>query len=1165
MNALIIALNQLSETWWPYVAHATWQSALVGGLLLAVVWFGRRWAAPLRYGLLLIALVKFAVPPMVSVPTGLFNWTGPLVPEVSRTAPILLPLPEESASLSDFEIIPPSEFTDEISLSPALTVPGPSLDWRAWLLLLHGIGCAAVLLWIAGQFVWLSRMSRRAHSVREGDLRRRFDALCRQIGLRRSIRLLISPDETPPIAFGVLRPTVMIPSSVLKELSSQEIDTILAHELAHHRRADTWINWFQILLAALWWFNPVVWLLNRAVRKTREDCCDDLLLSRNVTTTGAYCDALLRAASRLSGRVPAGAVLGFAERLHPLADRLRRIMDQSLRRSPRLSVMGILVVIVMAGFLLPGLPGAKQGEGDVSSEEVTESSITSPSGLNHRLQGPIVASQTPLNQILTLLGAESGLRFSVDQGMNPKVTFSLESPTVREVLDIVLSEHDLDYLISENRDVRIGVKNRIILHEPSNLVTQSFSPKHISIDSLKEPLSSVKTDMGQLIFEPDGNRVFATDMPKAIGAMSEIVEKLDVKRENSESDRTIQDIEQKVARVRADFKHIETALESFFLDNSQYPVPKEGHTIDKAAGLGPGERVMRLTAPIAYMQPLPKDPFDPDEGTYRYNSNGSSWCVLVSNGPDMKPDFNVADYPSISQAKLTYAPSNGLNSAGDMFHLGTESRASSPSKESPRWTLGREALFFYDRFMGEMAVEDTPLHRITVDLSRHSRRMFFIDDDIDPKVTFHLESPTSKEVLDAILPGLGLDYLVTPFAVRIGTVNTIAQASKTGPARRYVLRKDRGAKWAIDANPPGILVASKIGLEQVLTCLHEAYGYQFAMQNRINPEVTFLYQKGWTFRKMLDSVLPEYGLDYLVTEHDTVCIASADLIAWAKTKEPSAPREGRNAALLGIQIEGPIVQSYTSLKEIVDLLSAGTYQRFSLAENVNPRMTFALESPTLGAVLDTILPPEGLVYRVADSGIIHISAKAGSTIPRQKSSTACPALDHRIQGPMTASQTDLDQILMLLGAESGLKFAIDPGIAPKVSFSLESPTVREVLDTALPSHGLDYIINENGTIRIGYAATPHKTRPTSAFRSNEESSTASPGLDYRLQGPIEASQAPLNQILMLLGAESGFRFSVDQGINPQVSFSLESPTVREVLEAILPGHGLDYLIFEDGS
>jgi thiol-disulfide isomerase/thioredoxin len=153
---------------------------------------------------------------------------------------------------------------------------------------------------------------------------------------------------------------VVLPEAVAL-LEARTLDVILAHELAHHRRHDPWINWIQLALTVVWWFNPVLWVLNRQIRKVREDCCDDLLLTRNLTTGQAYCDTLLSAASKLTGRTMAGLSLGFGDPLHPLGRRFERIMDHTLRRAPRLSLAGVLFLAVLASVVLPGL---RRSDGD---------------------------------------------------------------------------------------------------------------------------------------------------------------------------------------------------------------------------------------------------------------------------------------------------------------------------------------------------------------------------------------------------------------------------------------------------------------------------------------------------------------------------------------------------------------------------------------------------------------------------------------------------------------------------------------------------------------------------------------------------------------------------------------------------------------------------------
>ena len=368
MQRLLPLLNGAAATWFSFVYHITWQASLLAVLVLAVVLLGRRWPSPLRYWLLVLALAKFALPPLLSMPTGLFSHVGPAVEAVPIEANFLTvapPNPTMRDSATPLGDIPVGSVQGKPSLGRTKPVAEPHtsasvLDVKSWLVLLHISGALVAACGIRRSLLAMRRTLHRATEVPDGELHRRFVRLSEQLGLRRRPRLLLSREPCGPAAFGVLRPVVLLPETVAS-LEASALDAILAHELAHHRRHDLWINWVQLALTAVWWFNPVLWVLNRQIRKVREDCCDDLLLTRNLTTGQAYCDTLLIAASKLTGRTTAGISLGLGDPLHPLGRRFERIMDHTLRRAPRLSLAGILFLAVLASVVLPGL---RRSDGD---------------------------------------------------------------------------------------------------------------------------------------------------------------------------------------------------------------------------------------------------------------------------------------------------------------------------------------------------------------------------------------------------------------------------------------------------------------------------------------------------------------------------------------------------------------------------------------------------------------------------------------------------------------------------------------------------------------------------------------------------------------------------------------------------------------------------------
>ena len=220
-GSAIETLNRTADVWWTYVFHATWQSSLVAAVLLTLVWMGRRWPARLRYGIILIALVKFCIPPTLALPTGLFTHLGPAIV-----------LTEESSDIQTFSALTANQQAE-------------GLTWQGGLLLVHLLGAAAVACWIIIQLFRLSILSRRCERVTSGPLHNAFTRLLRRMGVRRQIRLLVSGEPLVPMAFGVLRPRVIIPDSLCRDLSWQEVETVLAHELAHHRHGDIWLNWMK--------------------------------------------------------------------------------------------------------------------------------------------------------------------------------------------------------------------------------------------------------------------------------------------------------------------------------------------------------------------------------------------------------------------------------------------------------------------------------------------------------------------------------------------------------------------------------------------------------------------------------------------------------------------------------------------------------------------------------------------------------------------------------------------------------------------------------------------------------------------------------------------------------------------------------------------------------
>ena len=76
----------------------------------------------------------------------------------------------------------------------------------------------------------------------------------------------------------------------------------MAHELAHVRRWDHWVNVVQRIIEAFLFFHPAVWLVSNRIRREREHCCDDLAAvcagggKETAMNRVGYADSIVRAA-----------------------------------------------------------------------------------------------------------------------------------------------------------------------------------------------------------------------------------------------------------------------------------------------------------------------------------------------------------------------------------------------------------------------------------------------------------------------------------------------------------------------------------------------------------------------------------------------------------------------------------------------------------------------------------------------------------------------------------------------------------------------------------------------------------------------------------------------------------------------------------------------------
>ena len=182
----------------------------------------------------------------------------------------------------------------------------------------------------------------------------RLTALVQRLKITRPVRLLQSALINVPVAVGWLKPVILVPVGMLAQLSADQVESILLHELAHISRRDYLFNLVQNLVDTLFFFNPALLWVSSLIRTERENCCDDVAI-RETRSRRQLIEALV--SFHQYQQTTRNYVVGFAGGKNGMVKRVERIVhkrNHSLNAGERLLLMGGVLVLCGAFITING-------------------------------------------------------------------------------------------------------------------------------------------------------------------------------------------------------------------------------------------------------------------------------------------------------------------------------------------------------------------------------------------------------------------------------------------------------------------------------------------------------------------------------------------------------------------------------------------------------------------------------------------------------------------------------------------------------------------------------------------------------------------------------------------------------------------------------------------
>lgn len=247
------------------LVHSLWQGAALLFLVLLGLVSLRNKKAKTRYALVLTGVLTL---PILLAGNLYFFW--PASPVENLGTSISSEIHYSTNIVSDFQAFAENPQSSSTVLWIKENAPTIALFWM--------VGMAFFLIKVLGSFLWMKRLLARASPLKNTTINSLTTGVKLVLGINRPLELKSSSWIKSPIILGFIRPTILFPIGLIEGLSTEEVEAILYHELAHLKRNDFVINIIINVLQIVFFYHPAYWWMKSQLDNEREYATDELAL-----------------------------------------------------------------------------------------------------------------------------------------------------------------------------------------------------------------------------------------------------------------------------------------------------------------------------------------------------------------------------------------------------------------------------------------------------------------------------------------------------------------------------------------------------------------------------------------------------------------------------------------------------------------------------------------------------------------------------------------------------------------------------------------------------------------------------------------------------------------------------------------------------------------------
>lgn len=224
-------------------------------------------------------------------------------------------------------------------------------DYLPFIWIIGTINIIAVMLFSQ---IFLCKKIRLNNRDNENSIEENLDRCKNKMAINRDIKVVVNDFVNTPSLFGVIKPKILIPSSMIN-LSDKELEYIFLHELAHYKRKDILFNYILLILQAIHWFNPAIWYLFKRIREDMELGTDEIVLKNlDDKEHKEYGKAILTVLEKIKSSKFTPGVLGIIEDKKTVKNRIEMIKNMKLNKNKKLvfTIFGMIAIILLGVILL---------------------------------------------------------------------------------------------------------------------------------------------------------------------------------------------------------------------------------------------------------------------------------------------------------------------------------------------------------------------------------------------------------------------------------------------------------------------------------------------------------------------------------------------------------------------------------------------------------------------------------------------------------------------------------------------------------------------------------------------------------------------------------------------------------------------------------------------